>query len=209
VTLCSEGGHTSISRMISRVYTETTSQLGSDTKETHNDHRAWPGANDKIDYICKRLESHEKTFGNSAVWYRRVFFWTSIVTLLLTGMITVIAGIQTTPEFPHQVQQDSILVLGAIATIVSGWGLFFSPKDSWLIYANSLNRLRALRSKIQFLKSSPSTIKSDEQFASETYAERKYNRGSGRFPQRTLNARASVSSPRSSASLLGHIRRSI
>ena len=129
------------------------------------------GEKDKIDYICDRLESHEKTFGNSAVWYRRVFFWTSIFTLLLTGMITVIAGFQTTPEFNHQVQQDIILVLGAIATIVSGWGLFFSPKDSWLIYATSLNRLRALRSKIQFLKSSPSTIKSDEQFASEIYAE--------------------------------------
>jgi hypothetical protein len=37
-----------------------------------------------------------------------------------------------------------------LASIVSGFGFFYSPKQSWLISVTTSNRLKALKSKIEF-----------------------------------------------------------
>jgi hypothetical protein len=128
------------------------------------------GGLNKIDYISSKLENHMRSFDSSAFWYRRIYFWTSMGTLTISGLITVVAGWNVSSEYTA-VQRHITLVLGAVATVVSGWGLFFSPKDSWLICATSLNRLRSLNSKIDFMKSLPSTVDTDQQLASEVYAE--------------------------------------
>jgi hypothetical protein len=123
----------------------------------------------KVDFISDKLDGHIRTFSSAVTWYRNVYFGTSIATLVLSAFITIVAGWKQDPP-PFKVE-NAILILGALITVVSGWGLFFSPKNSWLIFAASLNRLRALKSKIEFLKASPSTVDSDEKSALDIYAE--------------------------------------
>lgn len=125
---------------------------------------------EKIDYICGKLDGYISSFHSSVAWYRRVYFYTSMATLLFSGLITVIAGWK--PELQIGVKTENlVLILAALITVVSGWGMFFSPKDSWLIYASSLNRLRALKTRIEFMKANPSTFGQDDKLASELYEE--------------------------------------
>ena len=79
----------------------------------------------KLDYISTKLDAHIKTFNSSAVWYRRVYFWTSIATLILSATITILAGWKPPLD---DFAGDAILALSALITVISGWGLFFSPK---------------------------------------------------------------------------------
>jgi hypothetical protein len=124
----------------------------------------------RLAYVLKKLDDYIGSFHGSVAWYRRVYFFTSLATLIFSGLITIIVGWK--PEFQIGVRTENlVLVLGALITIVSGWGFFFSPKESWLIYASSLNRLRALKTKIEFLNTSPDAFKSNEKLASEGYAE--------------------------------------
>lgn len=125
---------------------------------------------DKVGYVSERLDGYIRSFHSSVAWYRRVYFYTSMVTLVFSGLITIIAGWK--PELQIGVKTENlVLILAALITIVSGWGMFFSPKDSWLIYASSLNRLRALKTKLEFMKANPSVFDNDDKLASELYAE--------------------------------------
>jgi hypothetical protein len=123
--------------------------------------------NSKVDYISTRIDKSIDTFDKSAAWYRRIYFNTSISTLLLSATITVIAGWKQVPF----ATENPILVLSALSTVVSGWGLFFSPRNSWLICASSLNRLRRLRGRIAFMMAPPTSQQIDEKTASELYSE--------------------------------------
>src|ERR1700731_1993342 len=122
----------------------------------------------KTDFILERLDRSIRYSQTSSSWYRNVYFATSIATLTLSVLITIVAGWKP-PPFDVDVA-NVVLVLGALITVISGWGLFFSPKNSWLIYALYLNRLRALKLKMEFAKLSPH-IEADEKFALESYAE--------------------------------------
>jgi hypothetical protein len=122
----------------------------------------------KVDFISKELKERIPSFHGSVDWYRHVYFVTSMATLILSGLITVLAGWKR--DLPPELD-NAVLILSALITVVSGWGLFFSPKNSWLIYAATLHRLRALQSKMEFMKAPPATTDGDERFASEIHAE--------------------------------------
>ncbi len=129
---------------------------------------------EKVDYVWGRLDDYIHSFSSTATWYRRVYFYTSMATLLFSGLITVIAGWKTKPVSGVESgfeSGNSVLILAALITIVSGWGMFFSPKDSWLIYTSSLNRFRALKTKIEFMKANPSSLEQDEKLALSFYEE--------------------------------------
>lgn len=51
-----------------------------------------------------------------------------------------------------------ILALGALSTLVSAWGAFFSPREAWLLYATTLGRLRGLQAKIDFMSRPPGHV---------------------------------------------------
>lgn len=129
-----------------------------------------PAAKTNLDFILERLEHNIRSFQSSADRYRRVYFYTSMATVVFSGLISVIAGWK--PELWVRIRTENlILVLATLITILSGWGMFFSPKESWLIYASSLNRLRALKTKIDFLKTSADLIKGQDAESSELYKE--------------------------------------
>jgi hypothetical protein len=127
-------------------------------------------AEDKLEYITAKLDSHIRSFQSSVNWYRGVSFYTSMATLMFSGLITIITGWK--PELRVGIKTENlVLILAALITVVSAWGMFFSPKDSWLIYASSLNRLRALKAKIEFTKREPDFVKAADARALALYDE--------------------------------------
>ncbi|MGA2606183.1 MAG: SLATT domain-containing protein [Terriglobia bacterium] len=125
---------------------------------------------EKVDYVSGRLDDSIRSFQSATTWYRHVYFYTSMATLLLSGAITVIAGWKL--ETHAGVNTNNVvLILAALITVASGWGMFYSPKDSWLIYASSLNQLRALKMKMEFMKTNPSAFEQDEKLPYGLYEE--------------------------------------
>ncbi len=122
----------------------------------------------KIAYLLDELDKHLGTFDRKANWYRGVYFSTSMVLLLLSGLIAVIAGWKS-----QDADQASrvILVLGTLSTIVAGYGMFFSPKESWLLCATTSNRMRGLKAKIEFMEIDLKTPEDADKLAAECHAE--------------------------------------
>lgn len=109
----------------------------------------------ELEYIMQETEARIKKFQYAVTWYRRRFFAATMSSVVLSGLITLIAGWKHIVISFYFVQIDSsnlILILSGFVTIVSTWGAFFSPKESWLIYASTLNNLQALKSELEFLK---------------------------------------------------------
>jgi Protein of unknown function (DUF4231) len=83
----------------------------------------------------------------SPTGYRSRYYVSTVSTVLLSGVITAIAGWK--PTLGDRAS-NVILLLGAISTLVSAWGAFFSPRESWLLYAQTLAKLRALQVRLRF-----------------------------------------------------------
>ena len=103
------------------------------------------GSQRKIELISRDVDRYINTFQTSAKWYRWYYFVTSLSTVVLSAIITVIAGWNggislfgwTIPI--HTDPKNIILLVGALSTVVSAYGLFYSPKKSWLIYQDNSN----------------------------------------------------------------------
>lgn len=104
-------------------------------------------ATDRLTILAKELDARARQFHESVKWYRNRFYLSTLSTVLLSAVITVIAGWK--PALSDW-SSNAILVLGALSTLVSAWGAFFSPRESWLLYARTLAKLRALQLRIQF-----------------------------------------------------------
>ena len=115
-----------------------------------------------LSYIESQISKSISAFESSSNWYRRRFYVASLSASILSAFITVIAGWSNKIDLTVIDSNDVILVLGAITTVITVWGAFFSPKETWLMYAENLNKFRALSAKIDFLKNSPAGL-SEEQ----------------------------------------------
>lgn len=104
-----------------------------------------PGNNGGKDYFKAKIDHHVRNFDASAARYRRTYFITSILNVVLSGLITIAAGWKPDIEGAGNV----ILVLGVLVGLNSGWGMFFSPQQSWLICASTSNRLKSLRLRLE------------------------------------------------------------
>jgi hypothetical protein len=108
-------------------------------------------APDQLLYVVEQLQSRIDSFHKSVKWYRLRFYAATMAAAIISAVITVLAGWKPAPSMATSVN-NIILTLSALATVVSVWGAFFSPRESWLTYASSLHRLRALKDKIDFQK---------------------------------------------------------
>jgi hypothetical protein len=120
-----------------------------------NDQQIGSSTSDQLAYLTKELRDRIKSFHSSVAWYRRRYYLATMSTVVLAALITIVAGWK--PSLALGINENNVtLVLGALTTVISAWGAFFSPRESWLIYASTLNRLRVLEAKIDFLKVSSS-----------------------------------------------------
>ncbi len=124
-------------------------------------------AHGKTELILRQLKERIDSFESKSIWYRRTYFITSIGLLLISAAVTVIAGWKP----PSADTTNIVLVLSTLLTVLSGYGLFYSPKNSWLIFASSTNRLRALRGKIEFMRADQISSQDEDKLARESFAE--------------------------------------
>lgn len=109
-------------------------------------------------FLEAQISESIAAFESSSNWYRKRYYLSSIGTAALSAIITIIAGWSVSFETAKVDSNDIILVLGAITSVLTVWGAFFSPKETWLMYAENLNDFRKLRAKIEFLKHGTDTI---------------------------------------------------
>jgi len=115
-----------------------------------------PSQNDSLHYLEDEILARIKNFNQSAKWYRRRYYATTMSAILLSGAITVIAGWRPNPH--GNWPSNLILALGAASTVIAAWGAFFSPRETWLLYAQTLNKLKSLRAQIEYTVRSPVSI---------------------------------------------------
>jgi hypothetical protein len=132
----------------------------------------------KMEFLLKELKGHIGSFSNKASWYRRVYFGTSMAALIISAAITVIAGWKHAgpPDPAMQAAladhtSNYVLLLGSSLTVLTGYGFFFAPKNSWLLFAAAVNRMRALRGKIEFMQANPSPPEDEQKRADEFHSE--------------------------------------
>jgi hypothetical protein len=118
-------------------------------------------AEDKLAYLGSRLAERATILHSSVAWYRRRHYTATMSTVVFSGGITILAGWK--PELGSWAT-NLILGLGALTTVVSAWGAFFSPRDSWLLYANTLGRLRALQADVEFMTRPPNDLSATNSF---------------------------------------------
>ena len=108
----------------------------------------------RLDYLKGILDARIQRLHHSVAWYRRRFFITQMSTVVLSGAVTVLAGLKNA-WITDAVASNSILILGAMITIVSAWGAFFAPRETWHMKADILGKICGLRNKLLFASADP------------------------------------------------------
>ena len=121
---------------------------------------------DKVSYLDDILNEQINSFHSSVRWYRRKHFTTSMSVVILSALITILAGWKG-ELLSNAVVQNVILVSGVLSTVVSAWGAFFTPKESWHLYATTLSRLRSLQTDLNYKRKPPNEINTDEKVMHE------------------------------------------
>ena len=106
------------------------------------------------DYLHRQIAERLARLESSIKWYRQMHFYGHMATVLLSLMITVIAGMKSLWKVGPQAS-DVVLVLGALVTVASTWAAFFSPKESWHLNARTYSRLRGLQAQLEFSELAP------------------------------------------------------
>jgi hypothetical protein len=132
----------------------------------------------KMEFVLKELKRHIGSFDSKASWYRRVYFGTSMAALIISAAITVIAGWKhagpTDPAMQAMLADRTsnyVLLLGSLLTVLTGYGFFFAPKNSWLLFAAAVNRMRALRGRIEFMQTNPGPPEDEQKRTDEFHSE--------------------------------------
>ena len=104
------------------------------------------------DFLVNLINERARGLHSSTAWFRRRYYVSTISVVILSALITVLAG---TKFIQEDWSNSLVLILSATVTVVSAWGVFFSPKESWFLTAEVLHKIRALQTRLDFeLKSS-------------------------------------------------------
>ncbi len=115
----------------------------------------------QLEYLKTQIIKQLNKRRSSTDFYRKRHFLTTVAAVVLSAIITVLAGLKST-IFPDKFSRIAILILGATSTVISAWGGFFSPGKSWLLEGEAYDNLRSLQTEIEFSEASPN-FKSDEE----------------------------------------------
>ena len=86
----------------------------------------------QLSQLEQRVQKHIRSFDASALWYRRTYLVTSLANVIMSGLISIIAGWKPAIEIGGNI----ILILGSFVMLNSSIGFFIDPKRCWLIYAS-------------------------------------------------------------------------
>ena len=101
------------------------------------------------DYLHRQIVERLARLEASTAWYRKTHFRGQMATVVLSASITIIAGLKSL-SLLSTIASDLVLILGALVTVISTWGAFFSPRESWHLSSATYGRLRSLQSRLEF-----------------------------------------------------------
>jgi hypothetical protein len=103
------------------------------------------------DYLHRQIAERLARLESSTAWYRKTHFRGQMATVVLSASITIIAGMKSL-SLLSTVASDLVLLLGALVTVISTWGAFFSPRESWHLNNATYSRLRSLQARLEFVE---------------------------------------------------------
>ena len=139
------------------------------------------------DYLHRQIAERLARLEASTSWYRKTHFRGQMATVVLSATITIIAGLKSL-SLLSTVASDLVLILGALVTVISTWGAFFSPRESWHLNNATYSRLRSLQARLEFVERSPTFVQDDIKILADGFAE--YQRILDDYNERWQNLRS-------------------
>ena len=135
-----------------------------------------PEHESQLDYLHSIILHRLTTLDSLVSFYRKRHYIAQMSSVVLSATVTIIAGLKMSglPAFftiSEAASSNIILVLGALITVLSAWGTFFSPHESWNINSEIHGKLRALQAKLEFSQRHPDFASKEPTIVAEIFAE--------------------------------------
>lgn len=126
----------------------------------------------QLQYVYQVIDAQLRDREPRANRYRVYSFVTQLAIALLSAAITVITGFQVAGGTGlGAVATNVVLVLSAIATLVTLVKTFYAPRELWIALRTYCSDLRDLKEKLEFAERSPDFESRRDQVASDGFAE--------------------------------------
>ena len=110
----------------------------------------------KQTYLIKKVKEQAESFHESMRIFRQRHFRLSITAVSLAGAITLFTAINV--KINYASLSLLIVALGVMITIITTYTSFYNPRETWLLYHDSLSKLQALLAKIEYNIEEDTTI---------------------------------------------------
>ena len=117
-------------------------------------------ATNGCDYLRDKLNQRITVLHGSVGWFRRRYYMATMSAVVLSASITIVAGMEG-DWVNKYFAKNLVVAMGALSTVLSAWGAFFSPRDSWHLYADTLAKLRGLQARLAFTAANSGGVKLD------------------------------------------------
>lgn len=126
----------------------------------------------QLQYVYQVIDAQLRDREPRANWYRVSSFVTQLAIALLAASITVITGFQVAGGTGlGAVATNVVLVLSALATLVTLVKTFYAPRELWIALRTYCSDLRDLKEKLEFAERSPDFESRREHVAGDGFAE--------------------------------------
>ena len=124
----------------------------------------------QLDYLHRQIHERLARLESSTTWYRRLYVRGQMTTIVLSAVITIVAGLKSL-SLVGSVASDLVLVLAALVMTASAWAALFSPRESWHLNAATYTELRALQARLEFAERSTTFEEQKARVLEEVFAE--------------------------------------
>lgn len=136
----------------------------------------------QLQYVYQAIDAQLRDREPRANWYRVSSFVTQLAIAVLSATITVITGFQVAGGTGlGAVATNVVLVLSAIATLVTLIKTFYAPRELWIALRSYCSDLKDLKEKLEFAERSADFESRRDEVAAEGFAE--YQRLTGAYEQ--------------------------
>lgn len=122
----------------------------------------------QTEYLKVLISERVNGLHSSVRWSRQLYYVSAMSVIVLSAVITVVTGISFLNDNWPKIL---VLVLSASVTVISAWGAFFSPKESWLLTEDTLNKLKALQTHLDFALRASSSEENNSELVSHAFDE--------------------------------------
>jgi hypothetical protein len=124
----------------------------------------------QLDYLHRQIAERLARLESSAAWYRKLYVRGQMTTIVLSAIITIVAGLKSL-SLVGSVASDLVLVLGALVMTAAAWAALFSPRESWHLNAATYTELRALQARLEFVERGSAFGQRQDQVLEDVFAE--------------------------------------